>query len=189
MASTGRHFLCLIGFCALLAPGPAAAQSTKIVDELKVGILAPDIGLLDHAKESGADINGEILFVSPGFLDVIGAPRPHLGGEVNTDGNTDNVYFGLTWGLPLFHSLVGQSDALTIYGSLGGSLNDGFTDNAPAGRKNLGSVILFRESVELGYQVTAVNSVSILLDHISNANLANHNGGITNVGARLGFKF
>lgn len=168
--------------------GAALAQG-KIVDEVKVGVLAHDIGLFDRHAESGADFNGEILFVSPGFLSVIGAPRPHLGIEVNSDGNTDNAYFGLTWGLRLVPAILGHSDALTLYGSLGGAVNDGFHDGAPPGRKDLGSPILFRESVELGYQLTPVTSVSLLLDHVSNANLASHNGGITNIGARVGFKF
>ncbi len=187
-ASAERHLALLTAAFLFLCPSPASAQS-KIVDELKFGVLAHDIGLFDRHEESGADINGEVLFVSPDFLAVIGAPRPHLGAEINTDGNTDNAYFGLTWGLPIVKSIFGQSDQLTIYGSLGGSVNDGHTDNAPHGRKNLGSPVLFRESVELGYQVTPVNSVSILLDHISNANLAGDNGGITNVGARFGIKF
>ncbi|MBI2784363.1 MAG: acyloxyacyl hydrolase, partial [Gammaproteobacteria bacterium] len=32
-------------------------------------------------------------------------------------------------------------------------------------------------------------SVSAILDHISNANLGDHNAGITSAGARLGVKF
>jgi lipid A 3-O-deacylase len=59
----------------------------------------------------------------------------------------------------------------------------------PPGRKLLGSRILFRESAELGYAVTPRVNVSGFLDHISNANLAPRNAGITSAGARLGFKF
>jgi hypothetical protein len=32
-------------------------------------------------------------------------------------------------------------------------------------------------------------SISGFLDHMSNANLATHNAGLTDAGARLGFKF
>ena len=53
----------------------------------------------------------------------------------------------------------------------------------------LGSTFLFRESLELGYQINPVVSVSAILDHISNANLAKRNAGITNAGARFGVKF
>ena len=48
---------------------------------------------------------------------------------------------------------------------------------------------LFRESLELGYQLTPNVSVSGFVDHMSNANLAPHSAGITDAGARLGFKF
>jgi len=166
-----------------------AGAQDRFIDEVKVGVMAHDITLGGRHLEGGADVNGEILFVSPKFLDVIGAPRPHLGGWVNTSGNTDAAYFGLTWGLPIVKSIFGSTDALTIYGSLGGAVHDGYEDSAPPGRKRLGSPVLFRESVELGYQITSVYSVSMLLDHISNANLANHNAGITNIGGRVGVKF
>jgi hypothetical protein len=49
--------------------------------------------------------------------------------------------------------------------------------------------VLFRESIELGYQITPVYSISAMVDHISNANLGSHNAGITNAGARVGIKF
>jgi lipid A 3-O-deacylase len=188
VASAGRLLLVSTFVCVALAPAAASAQS-DIIDEVKFGALAHDVTLGGRHVESGADLNGEVLFTSPDFLAAIGAPRPHIGAEVNTDGNTDSAYFGLTWGLPIVQSLFGATDTLTIYGSLGGSVNDGYQDNAPPGRKKLGSPVLFRESVELGYQVTPVNSLSILVDHISNADLARRNAGITNVGARMGFKF
>jgi lipid A 3-O-deacylase len=173
---------------SMLGEGAALAQSDqsgKIIDEVKVGVLDHDITLGGR----GIDLNGEILFTAPDMLGFLGGPRPHFGVAVNTDGNTDQAYFGLTWGLPLVKHIAGQGDALSIYGSLGGALHDGFIDSAPEGRKKLGSVILFRESVELGYQVTETNSVSLIVDHISNANLGNHNAGITSAGGRIGFKF
>jgi lipid A 3-O-deacylase len=186
--SRGSRLAALVLAVSLAGLGQAAAQS-RIVDEVKAGVMAHDITLGGSHLENGADINGEVLFVSPNFLDIIGAPRPHLGGWVNTQGNTNAAYFGLTWGLPIFKSIVGASDALTIYGSLGGAVHDGYEDSAPPNRKKLGSPVLFRESVELGYQITPVYSISAMVDHISNANLASHNAGITNAGARVGIKF
>jgi lipid A 3-O-deacylase len=177
----------------LLAGGVASAQNSTtrsgILDEVKVGVLAHDITLGGRHLEGGADINGELLFVSPAFLKIIGAPRPHIGGWVNTSGNTDAAYFGLTWDWTLLNRIFGSSDGLIILGSLGGAVHDGYENSAPAGRKKLGSPVLFRESVELAYQFTAVYSISAFVDHISNANLGSHNAGITNAGARLGFKF
>jgi lipid A 3-O-deacylase len=169
-------------------PALATAQNGP-VDEFKFGVLAHDVGLFDHHVESGADVNFEMLFTPPDFFRIIGSPRPHLGGSLNTEGNTNNGYFGLTWGITLIQNLFGWGGGVFLNGSLGGALQDGHTNSAPPDRKLLGSTALFRGSLELGYQVTPNLSVSGFLDHMSNADLAPHNAGITDAGARLGFKF
>jgi lipid A 3-O-deacylase len=202
----GLAFLVVAAAGAAVIPGLAAAQTSsqttfgiqplqlntapgRIIDEVKAGVLAHDIGFLTHHVEPGADINIEMLFTPPDLLAVIGSPRPHIGADINTSGATSDPYFGLTWGISLIQNLFQSGDSVFVTGSLGGAYQDGFIDNAPVGRKRLGSPILFRESGELGYQVTPVISVSAILDHISNANLGQHNAGITSAGARLGFKF
>ena len=175
----------------LLTPPPAAAQ-VKFVDEVKIGALSHDVGFLGHHVEGGADVNLEVLFTSPDFLAVIGSPRPHIGGDINTDGNTSDGYFGLTWGIMLIQNLFGAGDGIFANGSLGGAVHDASPLTGavqPPGHKLLGSRILFRESAEIGYQINPQISVSAILDHISNANLAPRNAGITNAGARVGFKF
>jgi lipid A 3-O-deacylase len=169
-------------------PGLAAAQS-RIVDEFKFGVLAHDIGLFDKHVESGADVNFEMLFTPPEIFSVIGSPRPHLGGSLNTAGNTNAGYFGLTWGITLIQNLFGWGNGVFLNGSLGGALQDGYRNDAPPDRKRLGSTALFRGSLELGYQLTPSVSISGFVDHMSNADLAPHNAGITDAGARLGFKF
>ena len=185
--------LAALGVAASLALAPTrAAAQVKVIDEVKVGVLGHDVGFLTHHVEGGADVNLEMLFTSPEALRIIGSPRPHIGADINTAGNTSDGYLGLTWGITLVPSLFGGG-AVFANGSLGGAVQDGFTGTttsvAPPGRKLLGSVALFRESLELGYQITPIVSVSALLDHISNANLAPRNAGITSAGARLGFKF
>jgi lipid A 3-O-deacylase len=170
------------------APSIAAAQA-PIVDEFKFGVLAHDIGLFDRHLETGADLNFEILFTPPEAFSIIGSPRPHLGGSLNTAGNTNVGYFGLTWGITLIQNLFGWGSSVLLNGSLGGALQDGYTNSSPPNRKKLGSTALFRESLELGYQLAPNVSVSGFVDHMSNANLATHNAGITDAGARLGFKF
>ena len=182
----------LAALAVVLAPTRAAAQ-TKFVDEVKLGVLGHDLGFLGHHVEGGADINIEMLFTAPDVLRIIGSPRPHIGADINTAGNTSDGYIGLTWGITLLPSLFGAGDAVFANGSLGGAIQDGFTGTTtsvpPPGRKLLGSTVLFRESLELGYQINPTVNVSALLDHISNANLAPRNAGITSAGARLGFKF
>lgn len=178
----------VFGVCLALLPATAMAQ-VKLIDEFKIGGLAHDVTFGGRHVESGADVNIEILFTPPDVLRWIGSPRPHIGADINTSGNTSDGYFGLTWGIMLIQSLFGAGDGVFVNGSLGGAIHDGYIDTAPPGRKRLGSRILFRESAELGYQLTPNTSVSAIVDHISNANLGNHNAGITSAGARLGFRF
>jgi len=170
-------------------PLPVNNTPGQIVDEVKAGVLAHDIGFLTHHVEHGVDVNLEMLFTPPDLLSIIGSPRPHIGADINTDGNTSDPYVGLTWGISLIQNLFRPGDSVFVTGSLGGAYQDGYIDNAPPERKRLGSAILFRESAELGYQLTPTISISAILDHISNANLAQHNAGITSAGGRLGFKF
>ena len=181
MAQSGPTF----GF----APLPRTAAPGQIVDEFKIGSLGHDVGFLGHNIEHGPDLNVEILFAPPDLLAVIGSPRPHIGGDINVSGQTSDAYAGLTWGISVIQNLFRPGDYIFAQGSLGAAYQDGFIDNAPVGRKRLGSPVLFRESAEIGYQVTPMISISAILDHISNANLGRHNAGINNAGGRVGFKF
>jgi lipid A 3-O-deacylase len=182
------RILILAAVVLSIAPITAAAQS-PIVDEFKFGILAHDVGLFDQRVESGADVNFELLFTPPDALTVIGSPRPQVGGSLNTAGGTSSGYFGLTWGITLIQNLFGWGNSVFLNGSFGGAVQGGYTNNSPPDRKKLGSTLLARESLELGYQLTPNMSISAFLDHMSNANLATHNVGLTDAGARLGFKF
>jgi lipid A 3-O-deacylase len=169
--------------------GTAAAAGPDWIDEGKFGVLAHDIGFLGHHIESGTDFNGELLFTSPGFLSWIGAPRPHIGGSVNSSGNTSYGYIGLTWEYDFWRSWLGSGDAFFVAGSLGGGVHDGYLNSGPSERKLLGSRALFRESAEFGYRITPAISISIMLDHLSNAGIADHNNGLTNIGVRTGYRF
>jgi lipid A 3-O-deacylase len=172
------------GLLAAAAVGlalPISALAAGLIDEARLGLLDHDIGLFDHHAEHGIDINGELLFASPGLLAAIGAPHPNLGFTANTSGNTDYGYFGLAWSGMLRGPLFGEL-------GLGGAVHDGRLEAAPQ-RKALGSRILFHEELELGYRFTNAFGISVFLDHISNANLAHHNEGLTNLGMRAGFFF
>ncbi len=171
------------------APLPRTAAPGQILDEFKIGALGHDVGFLGHNIEHGPDVNVEMLFTSPDLLAIIGSPRPHLGADINTAGQTSDGYGGLTWGISVIQNLFRPGDFIFAQGSLGLAYQDGYIDNAPVGRKRLGSPILFRESAEIGYQVTPTISISAILDHISNANLGRHNAGITSAGGRVGVKF
>jgi len=168
---------------------PAPQPPVKIVDEVKIGALAHDVGFLGHHRESGADINLELLFASPDILRYIWHPRPHFGADINSDGKTSNYYAGLTWGGTFYEPHWSRGDGFFALLSVGGSVNDGKISTTDPTRKSLGSHVLFKEGLDLGYKLNDVVSIAAYIDHISNANLANRNEGITNVGARVGYKF
>lgn len=177
------HLTCRILAWWLLAAilaSPTAAGATGWVDEGKLGVIYHDIPVGGDHREPQADVNGELLFVSPDFLGTIGAPRPHLGGSVNTAGATSYAYFGLTWTAapwdgPIFLGL-----------GLGGAVHDGLLNKESPHRKELGSRVLFHESLESGYRFTESVSLSIFLDHMSDANLTRHNAGMTDLGFAWG---
>ena len=72
------------------------------------GILIHDEGLFSRNKEDGIDTNIEVLFKSPSMLDVIWAPRPHLGATLNSAGNTSQAYLGLTWDWDFYRYLFSK---------------------------------------------------------------------------------
>jgi len=176
-----RRWGLLVAAVAGLA-SPPSASAGGVIDEARLGLLDHDIGLFDHHTEHGIDVNGELLFAWPGLLAAIGAPHPNLGLTVNTSGNTDYGYFGLAWSGMLWGPLFGEL-------GLGGAVHDGELGPTPDHHKALGSRILFHEELELGYRFTNGFGVSAFLDHISNANLAHHNQGLSNLGMRGAFFF
>jgi len=171
---------------AILAYAGAGAAKAQmgILDEVKLGVLDHDAPIGADHRERGADINAEALFVSPGFLAPVWAPRPDVGVNINSLGKTSYAYAGLTWAANF--SPVCFADL-----SVGGAIHDGPDTVSINTRdhKGLGTRVLFHESVEVGYRFTPQWSFAVFLDHVSNAGLGSQNPGITNVGGRVGYKF
>lgn len=165
----------------LIAISPVWAEDS-ILSEVRGGVYAHDIDFWSFNREDGADINAELLFVSPDCLDILWAPRPHVGLTVNTDGNTSHAYTGLTWG----YDIIGD---FFVDGSLGLSVHNGHLDTDNHNRKSLGSPVLFRVGAAVGYNLTEKVNLSLQFEHMSNAYLANENEGMDNVGLRLGYRF
>jgi len=154
------------------------------ISELRLGVLNHDEGPFSRNKEDdNPDINVEILFASPEFLDVIWSPRPHIGADINTGDDTSSYYFGLSWEWFLWRNLFAGF-------SLGGAFHDGETELAGrSDKKELGCSPLFRESVEMGWVFAEHHTVSLMLDHISNAKICDENEGLENFGIRYGYRF
>ena len=169
---------------ALTLPTPAVAQSGfDVVHSLAGGVLAHDRGAFSSNEEDGAAINLEMQFVEPGWdwWRYVGSPRPRIGGNINTSGDTSFGYAGLYWDYYLF-------DEFFIAGGVGGAVHNGEIDEAP-GEKELGSRVLFHLAAEVGWRFADRHALSIYADHLSNANLADENEGLDNVGVRYHFFF
>ena len=165
-----------------VAPAPVSSPY-GILSEARFGLLAHGV----YTHEFGSvDVNGELLSVRPytfgtAWDDLI--PKFHLGGDLNTDGRTSEVYAGITWQFPLYQRFFGE---LTF----GGSYNDGHTGLVvPPEYSRVGCHELFRESASLGYHLTEHWNIMAIAEHNSNAGLCKHNEGLTNIGARLGYGF
>jgi lipid A 3-O-deacylase len=179
MNKTTPACLALLLIAAAATPGHAASGP---FDELRLGVSAHDVAIGGDSREHGADLNAEILFVSPDLLAPIWAPRPHLGINANVQGKNSYGYFGLTWTGNFFQSFFADL-------GLGGAIHTGPDESTARDHKGLGTRFLFHESVELGYRFLPGQNVGIYIDHVSNANLGSHNPGITNIGARYGIMF
>jgi lipid A 3-O-deacylase len=168
---------------AFAAAGRAEA-AMGILDEAKLGILDHDIAIGGDHTEPGADANAELLFVSPSLLAPLWAPRPHVGITINSVGKNSYAYAGLTWTARLTEAIFADL-------GLGGAVHDGPDSSSVFTRdhKGLGTRVLFHESAELGYRFSNSWSAAVFLDHISNADLGDHNPGLTNLGLRVGYAF
>jgi hypothetical protein len=174
-----------------LSAAPAALGQTvrfeevpsPLVYEVRFGVLAHSINR--NNSEDGVDLNLELLFrraavqYNDAFLNFLLRPRLHLGASINTVGDTSQLYAGLTWDVNL-------TPRLSLELTFGGALHDGPTGaNSP---DSYGCVLNFRESFALGYALSERWTVYGTVSHISNADLCNHNTGLTSAGVRLGYK-
>ena len=193
----GYRLPVLMWLAALLLPMASQAQNVTY-NEFKFGVLGHDVHFLG-GKEKGVDLNPELIFASPvpdawaatvpPYLRWMVQPRPTIGGEINTSGFTNQAYVGATWSWLLASNIVQPADGIVLSYFFGPGFNDGDIVATAPDRKSLGSHILFREALELGYLITPVYQVSGFIDHVSNGGLAKQNQSINDVGVRLGVRF
>ncbi len=147
--------------------------------EIKIGIMQHDFdSKIKHRYEKGQNIIVEYLFNKmPNYLRAY----PHIGASINNKGFTSNIYTGLTWQFDI-------KDFLLIEASLGASINNGERITSKK-KRALGSKILFRESFSVGYLINQNNRISIMIDHMSSADIRKPNPGLTDIGIRYGYKF
>lgn len=162
------------------------------ISEVRVGALSHDVRFFNlrelrlpdpfsHPFESGMNLNGEVLFLSPTWLDWVGAPRPRLGGSFNTERYTDNAYLDLDW-----DHLFGFG--LLVEGFAGLAWHDGKLTGGNPAFVDLGSRILFHIGAEIGARVRGFG-LFLIWEHMSNSGLAFKNQGLDSMGLRCGYRF
>lgn len=188
---------CLPLFAAalgLLFAGPVAAEEGREggrapafrdwIHELRAGVAAHDVGGLwsGYREERGADWSAELTLLRSGLALPLGAVHPNLGIAINDRGYTSKVYAGALWEI---ESRIG----LFFASGVGAAVHDGNLDKRERHHKRLGSRVLFRIPIEIGYGFGAHHRLMLAFDHVSNAQLATPNPGLDTVGMRYGYRF
>jgi lipid A 3-O-deacylase len=192
----------MAGAAVALAFAPVALRAQNVTNltfgEIKFGAAAHDVNFLG-GKEHGVDFSPELIMPSPvpdawvaglpAYLRWMVQPRPAFGLEINSSHYTDQLYFGANWSWMLANNIFQPGDGFSAGIFFGGAANDGEIVSSRSDRKSLGSHILFREELTVGYWITPRVEISAFVDHVSNAGLAKQNQSINDVGARLGLRF
>ena len=108
------------------------------------------------------DSTFEFLFREINYnLFWLGKPRPHIGATINMGGDTSQAYAGFTWDYKL-------PKRMFFNFSWGMAYHNGDTihsaSNVQTDKKELGSNLLFREAVELGWNFYGQDSISLRFD-------------------------
>jgi len=160
-------------------PSPAGP-----IRAFRVGLAAHDVGGLwsGESTEKGPDLYAEVIFNRSLFHLLSATAYPNVGASLNTRNDTSKVYGGflLQWE---------PASAFFFSTGLGLALHDGRRDTDSADRKSLGSQVLFRIPIEIGYTVNRQHRIILAFDHISNAYLASPNEGMDTLGLVYGYRF
>jgi hypothetical protein len=183
----------LLVFVILFTPVATRAGETRKAQDkivsgwlhaIRVGVLAHDVDNIwsGTRKESGVDLNIEIIFSRPSFSLFSGDIRPNLGTSINTQGDTSKVYSGILWELE-------TNSGVFLNLGIGAAIHDGKKDTDREDKKSLGSRVLFRVPIEIGYKLDEHHHFSLLFDHVSNGFLTDPNEGLDTLGLRYGYQF
>jgi lipid A 3-O-deacylase len=174
------------------APNRVPPSVFEPIDELRLGVFAHN---WIHDERAPVDASFEALsspLSFPGYNSPAIAgnrwvswffePRLNLGAMINTGGKTSYVFGGFVWRIPIYGKVFFE-------GELGGAVNNAVRQPT-YDRVDMGCALTFRESGGFGYQFSEHWDVVASIEHVSHATFCNKmNPGLTQVGARVGYKF
>ena len=187
----------LAGLSAIMVTSVAASASVLGIDEVRVGAYQHDVTVFNSGtggKESGFNLQGEIVFDSPLLLAPLLKPRPYANFSANSDGGTNFGGVGLAWQTP-------QSSRWFSGIDFGVVVHDGVRElpadpanldrqRLAAERAILGSRTLFRTALSAGYRVTDSVDVALVFEHLSHGQVLGNgkNEGLDNIGVRFAWR-
>lgn len=181
------------GAAMVLAP---AAQAG--VDEVHAGVLQHNICVTDCKnadKEDGPNVEFQVSFDSPGWLDWAASPQPFLIASINTAGETSYGGFGLEWRWDFAEKWALEPSVGYIVHN--GETNNPFANGTPEAAAFaeehvlLGSEDLFRTSLAVTYDLAGPWEAQVIFEHLSHGQILGdgRNQGLDNIGVRLGYQF
>ncbi len=159
-----KHIKILLAIIILLSLLSSQAQAVDLVTGIFLHDVANFFGFTK--TEGGLDLGIEAIFGE-------GIIRPIAGLMINARGETSKAYAG-------FVLTTTKSGPFASFG-IGGAIQVNSV-------RKLGSKLLFRLALEAGCSIEG-HRVSLIWDHISNGNLAEHNAGLDILGIRYGYAF
>ncbi len=185
-------------FLLALAASTALPASAQLIEEVRVGVLQHNICVSDCKnadKEDGPNIEGELVFASPGIFEFILQPRPYAVASINVAGNTSYIGGGLMWNWNF-------TEGWSLEPSLGYILHDGelespFPQGDPRGGEFakthvlLGSEDLFRSALSLNKDFGENWGVQVHFEHLSHGQIIGNgrNQGLDSAGLRVYYRF
>lgn len=177
--------------------GDIVRDDLSFVSEIRIGALYHEDSRLkrlfgdDEPREGSVlDVTAEILFREPQWhfendlLDILLTPRFRIGGTLNPGGGTSHVSAGLAWDAYLTRTIFAEAtfDLAVHDGNVDG-------DEAEPGERKLGCRALFRQSFAFGKDFGEHWRILAMVEHLDNFGLCDENAGLTNIGAKLGYRF
>jgi len=185
--------LAAFGAAMMLAPTAEAG-----IDEIHVGVMQHNICVTNCKnadKEDGPNLEFQVSFDSPGFLDWAFSPQPYVMASVNTAGATSFGGFGLEWRWDF-------AEGWALEPGIGYVVHDGEIENPfPSGSPEAaafaaenvqyGSRDLFRTSLGLTRDFAGPWEGQVFYEHLSHGQIlgSGRNQGVDQIGIRIGYQF